>query len=369
MPTWTVFDRLLRQYRGLCVNNTGTKAQSKAHHAVPQHLLRRFADESGRLTVVRVSPERKVLRRQSVREVGTYRRLNSWQNKDGSYDDELETGPMARLDSVAAKALDDARDFAITHAAEHFRLLDRTADERVPLYLFAAGQMVRSPELRDKLDEQALPTLKKHILEGLEEAVRAGTARDEDVQPVRLAAKLEAGFLLTPGANRHQALLLALIETVTAAIGSRFIVAVRRLPGAMLVTGSEPVVLFESHRFERGQSCAQLFTNREDPVRLWDDRTAVLKHVDEILGRLAGLAVAIDPRTLLLMVNPDLAEASKLLWIADHVPPEALGGMVNLLVTAGSRWIAGHDGLDFMALLRSATEPRAPLNTPAQDER
>ena len=351
------------------MNNTGTKAQSKAHHAVPQHLLRRFADESGRLTVVRVSPERKVLRRQSVREVGTYRRLNSWQNKDGSYDDELETGPMARLDSVGANALDDARDFAIAHAVEHLRLLDRTPDERVPLYLFAAGQMVRSPELRERLDEQALPALKKHILDGLEEAVRAGTARDEDVQPVRLAAKRGGGFLLTLGANRHQALLLALIETVTAAIGSRFIVAVRRLPEPILITGSEPVVLFANHRFERGRSCAQLLTDRQDPIRLWDDRTVVLKHVDEVLGKLAGLAVAIDPRTLLLMVNPDLAESTKLLWIADHVPPEALGGMVNVLVTAGSRWIAGHDGLDYMTLLASATDPPAPLNTREQHER
>ena len=224
-------------------------------------------------------------------------------------------------------------------------------------------------ELRERLDEQALPALKKHILDGLKEAVRAGTARDEDVQPVRLAAKRGGGFLFTLGANRHQALLLALIETVTAAIGSRFIVAVRRLPEPILITGSEPVVLFANHRFERGRSCAQLLTDRQDPIRLWDDRTVVLKHVDEVLGKLAGLAVAIDPRTLLLMVDPDLAESTKLLWIADHVPPEALGGMVNVLVTAGSRWIAGHDGLDYMTLLASATDPPAPLNTREQHER
>jgi hypothetical protein len=83
-------------------------------------------------------------------------------------------------------------------------------------------------------------------------------------------------------------LLLALIETVIAAIGSRFIVAVRRQPEPMLVTGSEPVVLFQNQRFEHGDSCARLLADREDPIRLWDDRAVLLKHVDEILGSSPG---------------------------------------------------------------------------------
>ena len=269
---------------------------------------------------------------------------------------------MARLDSAGATALEDVRRFAIeSHAEEFLRLLDRTSDERVPLYLFVAGQMARSPDLRDRLDEQALPTLKKHMLDGLEVAVEAGTARDEDVEPIRLAAKRDGGFVLEPGANRHQAILLPLIETATAAIGSRFIVSVRRLSKPLLVTGSEPVVLFESHRIELGRSCAKLLTEREDPVRLWDERPAVLAHVDQILAGLAGLAVAIDPHTLVLMMNPDLEESGKLAWMVSQIDAEALGGIMNILVAAGSRWIAGRDDLDFVALMSSVAgaRPRA----------
>jgi hypothetical protein len=64
------------------------------------------------------------------------------------------------------------------------------------------------------------------------------------------------------------------------------------------------------------------------------------------------------------MVNPDLAEASNLLWVRDHAPLEPLAGMVNVLVTGGSRWIAGYEGLNYKALLarppshRSAQHPR-----------
>jgi Protein of unknown function (DUF4238) len=257
------------------------KEQSKEHHHVPQFMLRGFTGPEGRLTVVRVRPTPEVQRGKHPRRVGAVPRLNSWEHPDGTYDDELERVPLNRLDSFGAEGLRDVVEFARAVEPEgQLRLLDRHWEDRVPLTMHTAGLMVRSPKLRGALDDQALPTMIEHMRSGLLRQVAEASAAEEDVRPVLFALDRPGMVKLEPGRNRHQAALVDLITTATAAIGATHVVSVRRVAQPLL-TGSEPVVLLRDADIVGGVSCAQLLAAADPPVAFWEERPDMLARVNE----------------------------------------------------------------------------------------
>ena len=129
-------------------------------HSVPRHVLARFENDEGGLTVVRRDPEMKVLRRQAPESVGVENHLNNWRDTDGTWNDELETGPLQNLDTVGATEIKEALRFSIeADAVTHLRLLNMELERRASLQLFVASLMVRTVGFREQFDEGALPTL------------------------------------------------------------------------------------------------------------------------------------------------------------------------------------------------------------------
>lgn len=336
--------------------------RSKGHHHVPKFMLRGFADTDGRLTVVKVQPTPVVERGKHPRRVGVVSRLNSWEHPDGSFDDELERGPLSRLDSFGAEGLRDLIEFAEAVRPEgQLRLLDRDWEDRIALTMHTAGLMVRSPKLRKALDDQALPTMIEDMRAKLLRAIETGEAEEQHVRPVLLAFDRPGMVRLEPGRNRHQAALVDLITTATAAIGATHIVSVRRVQ-TPLFSGSEPVVLFPDSDIVRGVSCAELFSKADPPVAFWEQRPDMLARVNEILVATAGLAWAADRQTVVLMSNPDTADGAQLTYLFNELPGYALAGVLNLKVTAASDWIAGAAEDELLEILAKNVETSAERN-------
>lgn len=319
-------------------------------------MLRGFADSDGRLTVIHLRPEPRVERNKHPRRVGRVDRLNSWEREDGTFDDELERLPMNRLDNVGAVAVRDMIEFAAAaEPAGQLRLLDREWEDRVPLTMYVAGLMVRGPALREKLDDRALPSLIEHMRAGLLRAVEEGRAAEDNVRPLLLAFDRPGMVRLDAARNRHQAVLLDLIQTVTAAIGTTHVVATRRVDHP-LFTGSEPVVVFDKFDLTGGSACGDLLSAADPPVALWDERETLLARVTEVLSATAGLAWAADRHTVGLFVNPETVEGGKLAYAFSEISSEGLAGLLNIHVAAQSTWVAGHAGDPTLEVLASAAE-------------
>lgn len=317
-------------------------------------MLRRFTDGDGRLTVVHVRPEPEVERGKHPRRVGLVPELNTWQHDDGTVDDELERVPLNRLDNAGAQALRDVVAFADdVEPSGQMRLLDRGWQERLQLTLHIAGLMVRGPLLRDRLDEVALPTLIQQMRENLFRELAEGRTTEEVARPLLLALDRPGMVTLEPGRNRHQAALLDLVQTVTAAIGSTHLVAVRRVSEPLL-TGSEPVVCFENADIVGGVPCARLLTDADPPVRFWDESEPTLARVTEVLSATAGPAFAADRHTVVLMFNPDTTHGGKLAFMASELSDEALTGILNIKVAGASAWVAGAAGDKTLEVLAGA---------------
>lgn len=329
------------------------------HHSVPRHVLARFANDDGRLTVIRKEPELKLLRRQRPENVGVHRRLNSWQQDDGTWNDEIERGPLDRLDSVGSVEIDDAIAFAISNDAEaHMRLLDADLDRRATLQLFVASLMVRVPEIRETLDDNALPSLIAQMLANLTSAEADGSIDPQTSSLLRTALMTSGRVRLDAPPTRHVAALVPLIEAVAYRLHLGTLVAVRRFDEPLLLTGSQPVVVFPTHEITSGTSSATYLGDGPDASRMWDTREDLLEAADDRIAALAGAAIALDPRTLLVMFNPDSEEGAKLAFVTSQVAGFALAGVVNTLVIGGSRWIAGRDDCELLTLLARST-PRA----------
>jgi hypothetical protein len=319
-------------------------------------MLRGFADQDERLTVVKVRPTSLVERRKHPRRVGVVERLNSWEHPDGTFDDELERLPLSRLDSFGAEGLRDLIGFAEAIRPEgQLRLLDRDWEDRIALTMHTASLMVRSPKFREALDEQALPTMIEHMRTKLLRAIEEGEAEEQHVRPVLLAFDRPGMVWLEPGRNRHQAALVDLITTVTAAIGATHIVSVRRVESPLL-TGSEPVVVFRDPDIVRGMSCAELLSGAEPRVAFWEQRPDMLARVNEILVATAGLAWAADRHTVVLMSNPETADGGRLTYLFNELPGDSLAGILNLKVAAASDWVAGAAGDELLEILARNVE-------------
>jgi hypothetical protein len=61
----------------------GPRSEAIQHHTNPRHALARFANDDGKLTVVREKPALMVLRNQPPERVGTRRRFNSFKDEGG----------------------------------------------------------------------------------------------------------------------------------------------------------------------------------------------------------------------------------------------------------------------------------------------
>jgi hypothetical protein len=282
--------------------------------------------------------------------VGGHPALNTWRNDDGASHDRLETGPLNRIDTAGAEALRRVADFAIASGAdEHMRVLDWPAEERVSLYVAIAGMMVRSEKLRGQLDDHALPSLLEEMRGRLAAAERGRTADREVIGALRATLDRPGAVALDLARNRHQAALVPLIKTVATTLRDH-LAAVRQLPEPALHTGSEPVVVFPTHRLDEGRSCAELLTETQRLVRIWDEPKGMLDAVERSFAQIAGLVLAIDPRTVLILFNPDTEEGCMLLFAASHISPAGLAGIVNMHVTANSDWIAGRDDCEFLQM-------------------
>jgi hypothetical protein len=168
------------------------------------------------------------------------------------------------------------------------------------------------------------------------------------------------GVLETPGSVRlippphhHQARLVPLIERVATRLYLDSLVAVRRFAKPLLFTGAEPVIIFPDADLSNGCSSGEFFTSGEKPVEFWQEADELWAQLE---ARLAGIAVAVDPHTAILMFNPDTEAGGKLAVITAKVQADALAGLMNLLVTGGSAWVAGRDDCELLSLQAQSVE-------------
>ncbi len=326
-------------------------------HSVPRHVLARFQTNEGGLTVVRRDPEMKVLRRQAPESVGVENHLNNWRDTDGTWNDELETGPLQNLDTVGATEINQALRFSIeADAVSHLRLLNMELEQRARLQLFVASLMVRTVGFRQQLDEGALPTLLAFMQERLEEQHEAGEITDETYETLLKMNTTPGQIQLQAPEYRHLGLLVPLIEKVATRLHLDTYIGVRRFAKPLLMTGAEPVVVFPNADFSQGLSTGAFLSAGESPIEPWQQHDQLLEQIDERLNELAGCAVALDPYTLLLMFHAETDDGGKLAYIASQVPPEGLAGVMNILVAGASPWIAGRDDCELMALVTRMVE-------------
>lgn len=331
--------------------------QSAKHHINPRHLLARFENDDGGLTVVRRSPW-VVLHNQAPESVGYIKRHNSRRNPDGTWSDEDEQ-ILANMDAAGAAELDEAIRFGIdADAAAHPRLLDMSLEHRASLQLFIATMMVRTPSFRARFDESALPTLIEHIRGRLEEQLAAGEVDSQTHEALTSALQTPGHMQLRRPENRHVDVMLPLIAKVATRLHLDTLVGVRRFAKPLLLTAGEPVVVFPSADFSQGRSAGEfLFATGESLIRSWQQMDTLLDLVDAKLRTLAALAIAIDPHTVLMMFNADTDDGGKSAFITSQVPAEGLAGVVNILATGNSLWVAGRDDCEFLSLIvKSAHE-------------
>jgi hypothetical protein len=327
------------------------------HHINPRHLLARFENDGGGLTVVRRSPWR-VLRNQAPKSVGYVKWHNSRRNPDGTWSDESEQA-LAKLDAVGAVELDDAIRFGIDADAEaHLRLLDMDLEHRANLQLFVATMVVRTPSFRARFDESALPTLIEDMRERLEGQFAAGAIDPQSYKALATAFETPGHVRLDRPEHRHLDVMVPLIVSGATRLHLDTLVGVRRFAKPLLLTGGEPVVVFPDADFSKGRSAGEfLFTTGDSPIQSWQEMSTLLDQVDEKLRTLAALAIAIDPHTVLMMFNADTDDGGKSGFIASQVQAEGLAGVVNILATGSSTWVAGRDDCEFLSLIvKSAHE-------------
>ena len=194
--------------------------ESVKHHINPRHLLARFENDGGGLTVLRRSPW-VVLRNQAPESVGYIKRHNSRRNPDGSWSDEGER-ILANMDAAGAAEIDEAIRFGIDADAEsHPRLLDMALEHRANLQLFVATMMVRTPSFRARFDESALPTLIEDMRGRLEERLAAGEIDPQTYKTLTDAFETPGHMKLDAPENRHVDVMVPLIAKVATPDGLR----------------------------------------------------------------------------------------------------------------------------------------------------
>ena len=315
-------------------------------------MLARFANENGRLTVVRVQPELKLLRNQDPLNVGVHNYLNSWRDEDGRWVDELEK-TLAKLDTAGSNELERVIGFGISADAEaHLRMIrEQSLEERAAMQLFVASLMVRTMGFRDRFDSSALPSLLAYMRQRLEEEFAAGNV-DPDTYKAMVKMYATPGRVRLEAPDyRHLSLLVPLIEKIATRLHLDTYVAVRRFSEPLLLTAAEPVVLFPTADVFKARTSGELFTEGDSPIEAWREKDKLLDQVDARLAELAGVAVAVDPYTMLLMFHAERDDGAKLAYITSQVPAEGLAGIVNIIVTGASAWIAGRDDCDLLNLL------------------
>lgn len=326
-------------------------------HSVPRHVLARFENDGGGLTVVRRSPEMKVLRRQSPESVGVQSHLNNFRDADGKWNDELETGPLQNLDTVGATEIGEAIRFGIeADAVGHLRLLNMELEQRARLQLFVASLVVRTVGFREQFDEGALPTLLAYMQERLEEQREAGEITDETYETLLEMYTTPGQVKVEAPKYRHLGLLVPLIEKVAMRLHLDTRVGVRRFEKPLLMTGAEPVVVFPDADFSQGRSTGAFLSSGQTPIEPWQEHEKLLEQIDERLHEIAGCAVALDPYTLLLMFHAETDDGGKFAYIASQVQAEGLAGVANVLVAGASPWVAGRDDCELLALMARMAE-------------
>ncbi len=214
--------------------------------------------------------------------------------------------------------------------------------------------MVRTVGFRERFDETALPTLLVYMREQLEDQFAEGKI-DQQVYEQLLKIYTTPGRVRIQAPEyRHLRLLVPLIEKIATRLHLDTYVSVRRFAEPLLFTGAEPVVVFPTADFVAGRCSGHLFT-ADDPIEPWQDQQKLLEQVDERMSKIAGIAVALDPHTLMLMTHAETDDGGKLAYIASQVPAMALAGLTNLLVTASSSWIAGRDDCETLTVLMKAS--------------
>jgi hypothetical protein len=328
-----------------------------AQHAIPRHVLARFSNDDGRLTVVRRTPVIKVLRNQAPENVGVHNHLNNWRDESGQWNDELETGPLGRLDGAGGSLFQDVGQFGIEADAEaHPRLLNWDLEQRAALQLCIAGMMVRTTTFREGVDRSALPALLKDMSSRLEDQHARGAIGATEYELLRRSFATTGRVKIVRPPYWHLRILVPLIQSVATQLHLDTLVAVRRFSEPLLLTGAEPVVLYPTANYAGGVSLGELLGSSENPIQPWRDQDRVLQQINDRIHALAGLAVAVDPHTLLLMFNPDTDDGGKLAWQASRVRPEGIAGALNIMVGKNSSWLAGRDDSRLLALIADSMD-------------
>jgi hypothetical protein len=243
------------------------------------------------------------------------------------------------------------------------RLLDWDVEERVPLYLLVAGLMVRGLAFRRALDATALPTLLDEMLGRLEAGLASGETDPAIAEVIRKAFSTPGQVHLNEPQNRHQHALLPFLESMTAALGSTFLIAARRLPAPMLA-GSESVLLFSSSNFGDSRSFAELVAT-EQTIRLWDEQPDQAERTIEAVSKITAILVPVDARTVMLLFDPDKDESARFVFMASQVDGSALAGLVSGAITAKSEWVAGPPDCELLGVLKKLVADAEEHDQPA----
>ena len=271
--------------------------------------------DGGGLTVVRRTPEVKVLRRQAPESVGVQSHVNDSRDADGKWNDELETGPLQSWTAMGATKINEVIRFSIeADAVSHLRLSQDgvgAASQAPALRGEPDGQNRQLP--RSSLTRARCRPLLASYARAPGGAARPGEMTDGDAtRPCSRCTRLLARSDLTRRGCRHLGLLVPLIEKVATRLHLDTYIGVRRFEKPLLMTGAEPVVVFPNADFSKGLSTGKLLSTGETPIEPWQKHEKLLEQIDERLHEIAGCAVALDPYTLLLMFHAETDDGGKL---------------------------------------------------------
>jgi hypothetical protein len=237
------------------------------------------------------------------------------------------------------------------------RLYDGDLDARAELQLFIATLLVRTVGFRESWDKGAAPTLASYMLGRLEEKRAAGSVDDEEAYEVLKKALQTPGTIhLNAPPYHHQARLVPLIEKVGMRLHLDTLVGVRRFQEPLLFTGAEPVIVFPDAEVTSACACGEFFASGEKPVEFWQEPDELWAQVEARLQAIAGIAVAVDPHTAVLMFNAETDDGGKLALITSQGRAEGLADLMNACVAGASAWVAGRDDCEVLRLLAESVE-------------
>ncbi|MDE0463423.1 MAG: DUF4238 domain-containing protein [Caldilineaceae bacterium] len=130
----------------------------KNHHYIPQMLLKRFANQEGKLYVYDKDHPDKGVQKKDPRKTFVRRHFYSQEEEDGTRDVSVETQFLAPLESDASLVIEK-----IVNAARQGQTPGLSSDEKDIWVKFSYNQFVRVPEMRETYKEKIFQEIRSEL--------------------------------------------------------------------------------------------------------------------------------------------------------------------------------------------------------------